>query len=115
MKAGAAGLRLGKVLILFPEGERVIDGELKAFRKGAAILASHLNAPLVPVALDGLFELWPRSRPLQWRRLLPGGGARVEIRFGPSIVVAPGKYAAGTSALRTAVERMFSALRRSSR
>ncbi len=38
MRAGAAGLRLKKVLMLFPEGERSIDGELKKFRKGAAIL-----------------------------------------------------------------------------
>ena len=58
MKAGAAGLRLGKVLLLFPEGERSIDGELKPFRKGASILSAHLNAPIVPVAMDGLFELW---------------------------------------------------------
>src|SRR5262249_38322968 len=61
MQAGAAGLRRHKVLILFPEGERSIDGEPKKFRKGAAILSSHLGAPIVPVALDGLYTLWPRG------------------------------------------------------
>ena len=57
MQAGATGLRLGKVLMLFPEGERSIDGELKKFRKGASILAAHLDVPIVPVAIDGLSEL----------------------------------------------------------
>jgi long-chain acyl-CoA synthetase len=113
MKAGAAGLRLGKVLILFPEGERSIDGELKPFRKGAAILSAHLNAPIVPVALDGLFPLWPRSRPFQWRRLLPGSGLTVSVEFGAPITVDRRKYAEGTTALRAGVERMFLAMRRS--
>jgi long-chain acyl-CoA synthetase len=112
MKAGAAGLRLGKVLLLFPEGERSIDGELKSFRKGAPILSAHLNAPIVPVAMDGIFDLWPRSHTFQWRRLLPGGGCRVVLEFGPSLTTTRGKYAEGTAALRAAVERMFLALRR---
>jgi len=112
MKAGAAGLRLGKVLILFPEGERSIDGELKTFKKGAPILSAHMNAPIIPIAMDGLFDIWPRSRSFQWRRLLPGQGTRVPIEFGAPIVVAPGKYAEGTAALRTTVERMMLAFRR---
>ena len=63
MQASAAGLRMGKVLLLFPEGERTIDGELKRFRKGAAILAGQLAVPVVPVAIDGLFPIWPRGKP----------------------------------------------------
>jgi long-chain acyl-CoA synthetase len=113
MKAGAAGLRLGKVLILFPEGERSIDGELKPFRKGAAILSAHLDAPIVPVAMDGLFPLWPRSRSFQSRHLLPGSGLRVPLEFGAPLTVDRGRYAEGTAALRAGVERMFLAMRRS--
>src|SRR5260221_5760542 len=59
MQVSAAGLRSGHVLVLFPEGERTIDGEVKTFRKGAAILASHLHVPIVPAALDGLYAIWP--------------------------------------------------------
>ena len=112
MRAGATGLRMGKVLILFPEGERSIDGELKTFKKGAPILSAHLNAPIVPVAMDGLFELWPRSRSFQWRRLWPGGGTRVVMEFGAPLTVARGQYAEGTAALRDAVERMYLRIRR---
>ena len=114
MRAGAAGLRLGKVLILFPEGERSIDGELKTFRKGAAILSSHLDASIVPVALEGLFPLWPRGQSLAWRRLVPGA-TRVSMAFGAPIRVARGDYEGGTTALRSAVAALFAALRGAAR
>jgi long-chain acyl-CoA synthetase len=66
MQAGAFGLRHGKVLILFPEGERSIDGKIKKFKKGAPILSLHLGAPIVPVALEGVHEVWPRERAFRW-------------------------------------------------
>ncbi len=65
MKAGAFGLRHEKVLILFPEGERSIDGTPKKFKKGAAILSSNLDVPIVPVALSGFHEAWPRGKGFQ--------------------------------------------------
>jgi 1-acyl-sn-glycerol-3-phosphate acyltransferase len=65
MRAGAYGLRHGRILFLYPEGERSIDGTPKSFKKGAAILAHHLNVPIVPVAEDGFFEAWPRDRNFQ--------------------------------------------------
>jgi long-chain acyl-CoA synthetase len=114
MRAGAAGLRLGKVLLLFPEGERSIDGELKTFRKGAAILSAHGGVPIVPAAIHGLFEVWPRTRTLQWRHLLPWRATPVQVTFGTSITTPPGKYAEGTQALRDAVARMWHELRRRS-
>jgi long-chain acyl-CoA synthetase len=111
MQAGAAGLRLGKVLVLFPEGERSIDGELKPFRKGAAVLAAHINVPIVPVAMDGLYQLWPRSRGFQWRGLLPWRGTPVRLRFGAPITVPPGDEAAAAAALRQGVETLFAEIR----
>ena len=111
MQAGAAGLRFKKVLVLFPEGERTIDGELKKFRKGAAILSAHLDAPIVPVALEGLYELWPRMRPFNWRGLLPWRVRPVSFEFGPVIQVSRGAYSEGTADLRTAVAAMFARLR----
>jgi long-chain acyl-CoA synthetase len=112
MQAGAAGLRLGRVLILFPEGERSIDGEIKSFRKGAAILASYLNAPIVPVAIDGLFDVWPRGRSFNWRALLPWRITPVRLRFGAPITVNRGEYTEGTAALKRAVADMIDAFRR---
>ena len=65
MRIGAEGLRRGLVLVLYPEGERSIDGSPKRFKKGAAILATHLRVPIYPVAMDGFFEAWPRGRGFQ--------------------------------------------------
>ena len=78
MKAGAIGLKHGKVLNIYPEGERAFDGELHDFKKGAAILATELDLPIVPVAVDGLYKVWPRH---SWR-IRP---AKVKVRIGSPI------------------------------
>jgi long-chain acyl-CoA synthetase len=65
MRAGAFGLRHGMALILYPEGERSIDGTPRIFKKGAAILSIHLQVPIVPVAIEGFYEAWPRNKPFQ--------------------------------------------------
>ncbi len=65
MQAGAYGLKHGRTLVLYPEGERTIDGPPKVFKKGAAILASHLQVPIYPVAIEGFHEAWPRGKGFQ--------------------------------------------------
>lgn len=78
MRAGAFGLRHGRVLILYPEGERSIDGKPKMFKKGAAILSIHTQVPILPIAIDGFQESWPRGKPFQ--RFAP-----LKISFGHPI------------------------------
>jgi long-chain acyl-CoA synthetase len=118
MQAGAFGLRHGKMLVMFPEGERSVDGEIKTFKKGAAILSLHLGVPIVAVAIRGSFEFLPRGRAFQWRRCLPGGG-RIRIAIGrpipPPEPLPPGctlrdaeaRYATATQTLRQVVEEMW--------
>ena len=65
MRAGAYGLRQGLSLVLYPEGERSIDGTPKTFKKGAAILSIHLQVPIIPVAIDGFHDAWPRGKSFQ--------------------------------------------------
>jgi long-chain acyl-CoA synthetase len=109
MRAGAYGLNQKKILILFPEGERSIDGSPKVFRKGAAILSSHLKVAIVPVALDGFFEAWPRGRGFQ-------RFSKLKIEFGdpiypPGLSANPEEgYAQVTSELRRRVMEMWSRL-----
>ncbi|MGB8472966.1 MAG: AMP-binding protein [Candidatus Acidiferrum sp.] len=103
LQAGAFGLQHGKVLVLFPEGERSIDGEVKKFKKGAAILSCHLQVPVVPVAFKGVFPIWPRNRAFSWRSLLPWSKTRVTIRFGapiePAVLPGPDDSQADTETL----------------
>jgi 1-acyl-sn-glycerol-3-phosphate acyltransferase len=62
MRAGAFGLRQGMALVLYPEGERSIDGTPRIFKKGAAILSIHLQVPIIPVAIEGFYQAWPRNQ-----------------------------------------------------
>jgi len=108
MQAGAFGLRHGKILVLFPEGERSIDGSVKRFKKGAPILARHLGVPIVPVALHGIHEIWPRGRGINWSMLMPFSGHRVTIAFGEPMRFAEGEtYADAALRLRDQVARMW--------
>jgi len=81
MRAGAAGLRAGKILNIYPEGQRSFDGKLHEFKKGAAILATELNLPIVPVALDGPYRIWPRkSRRIRFAKVKITFGAPIDVR-----------------------------------
>jgi len=62
MRAGAFGLRHGLALMLYPEGERSIDGTPRIFKKGAAILSIHRQVPIVPIAIEGFYDAWPRNQ-----------------------------------------------------
>jgi len=64
MQASSYVLRNDKILCIFPEGERTIDGDVKEFKKGVGILAKELNVPLIPVYIDGSYESWPRTKRL---------------------------------------------------
>jgi long-chain acyl-CoA synthetase len=97
MRAGAFGLRHKRVLILYPEGERSIDGTPKTFKKGAAILATHLQVPIVPVAIDGFQEVWPRNKPFQ-------GFKPLKIEFGNPICPPPESEASDAAYEKVTVE-----------
>jgi long-chain acyl-CoA synthetase len=82
MRAGAYGLRHGRVLVLYPEGERSIDGVPKIFKKGAAILSIHVQVPIVPVAIEGFHEVWPRGK--RFQKFAP-----LRMMFGDAIYPTP--------------------------
>jgi 1-acyl-sn-glycerol-3-phosphate acyltransferase len=103
-------LRHGRVLILYPEGERSIDGTPKTFKKGAAILSIHLQVPIVPVAIEGFYDAWPRGK--RFQKFAP-----LQIKFGDPILPVPVSqaseeaYAKLTAELRTRVVGMWDELR----
>ena len=110
MKAGAFGLSRGKALILFPEGERSIDGTVKTFKKGAPILARHLGVPIVPVAITGVYELWPRNRAFNWSVVWPWSRHRFTIAFGEPMRFGDGESAGDAAQrLQGVVSAMWSA------
>lgn len=113
MRAGAFGLRHGRVLILFPEGERSIDGPPKSFKKGAAILSIHMQVPVVPVAIEGFHDAWPRGKKF-FQKFVP-----LQVVFGDPIFPPPeseaseAAYEKLTAELRGRVFGMWEKVRRS--
>ncbi len=83
LRAGIFGLRHGRILILYPEGERSIDGTPRIFKKGAAILSIHAQVPIVPLAIEGFYEVWPRGKKFFQKF------ASVQMKFGEPITPPP--------------------------
>ena len=55
-----ATLQNGTSLVVFPEGSRSFTGHMGLFRKGAFQLADDLQLPVVPVTIDGSFDVLTR-------------------------------------------------------
>jgi 1-acyl-sn-glycerol-3-phosphate acyltransferase len=71
-------LKQEELVLIFPEGTRTRDGEVHALKPGFSALARRGTVWLLPVALDGAYQAWPR------RQMLPGL-AVVDVQIGPPI------------------------------
>lgn len=72
-------IRKGPSVVIFPEGTRTPDGELKAFKSGAFVMGVKSGVSILPVALRGTFDVVPKST----IKVTPG---RVEVIVGKPIV-----------------------------
>ena len=68
----------GFSVLIFPEGRRTETGEMSPFRSGIGLLATHLNLPVIPMRIDGLFSL-----KIAKKHYAPPGA--VEVRIGDPI------------------------------
>lgn len=84
MERAEAQLRNGMSLVVFPEGARTPDGRLHAFKKGAFLLAEEFSLPVVPITIDGAYDVMPR----QARLPRPG---RITLTIHRPIVVPDGE------------------------
>jgi len=55
-------LRKGNNVVIFPEGTRTFDGKIGHFKKSFAVLSKTLCLPVVPVAIDGAYDSFPRTK-----------------------------------------------------
>ena len=78
MKLMIRKLRGGGALTIFPEGTRTRDGRLGEVKSGFALVAKRAGVPILPVAIVGAWECWPRTR---W---FPRPG-RIRLEFGALI------------------------------
>jgi 1-acyl-sn-glycerol-3-phosphate acyltransferase len=73
IRSAVKSLKAGMPLVIYPEGGRTPDGDIKPFLPGAFFLAIKAQVDIVPVALVGTYELLPmntyhiKCRPLEMR------------------------------------------------
>jgi long-chain acyl-CoA synthetase len=64
-------VQAGLCPLVYPEGARTPDGEMKKFRPGIGMMGLRLQVPVVPVQISGLFEVysihddWPKRGPVR--------------------------------------------------
>ncbi len=88
----------GYSVLVFPEGRHTTDGKLCPFRSGIGLLAENLGIPVLPMRIDGLFEIKKSGRKF-------AGPWTIQVRIGKPIQFMPGTDAAQIAAeLQRAVE-----------
>jgi 1-acyl-sn-glycerol-3-phosphate acyltransferase len=87
MKTILEQLKAGRVVLVFPEGERTWTGELQPLKPGIFLLIKRIAAPIVPIGIAGAFDALPRTR--NWPKLsplfLPPTGADIAVCVGKPI------------------------------
>lgn len=68
----------GYSVLVFPEGRHTTDGNLLPFRAGVGLLVNQLQVPVVPMRIDGLFEVKQSGK----RFALPG---KIRVRIGEPV------------------------------
>ena len=72
----------GYSVLVFPEGKHTEDGKLCPFRTGVGLLANNLRIPILPVRIDGLFEIKNAGK----KFAAPG---QIQVRIGKPVQFAP--------------------------
>ena len=64
LSQAAKRISKGITVLVFPEGTRSSNGELKDFKKGGFMLALEAQVPIIPVGVSGTRSIVPRG---EWR------------------------------------------------
>jgi 1-acyl-sn-glycerol-3-phosphate acyltransferase len=65
---GLKHLKGGSSVLIFPEGTRTKDGQVKRFKEGAFLLAKQANAPILPVVIEGSKDIFPKPGIIKLRQ-----------------------------------------------
>jgi long-chain acyl-CoA synthetase len=72
----------GYSVLVFPEGRHTEDGKRLPFRTGVGLLANNLRIPILPMRIDGLFEIKNAGK-----KFAPPG--KIQVRIGKPIQFPP--------------------------
>lgn len=80
IKEGIRQLQAGRIVSLYPEGSRSHDGQMQPFKRGALLLLKRSTVPILPIAVAGAYDAWPRKQ-----KLPKIFGSKVAINIGEPI------------------------------
>ena len=72
----------GYSILVFPEGHHTPDGKIRPFRAGVGLLANNLAIPVVPMRIDGLFEVKQAGKKFAWPQ-------QVQVKIGLPVQFPP--------------------------
>jgi 1-acyl-sn-glycerol-3-phosphate acyltransferase len=98
-------LKEGRVLTVFPEGSRSLDGELQPLAGGFTLIVRKAGVPIVPVGIDGSYQAWARGTALP--RCAP-----VRVKFGSPLHVQEMKPAEIVTTVESALRGLIADLRK---
>jgi len=62
IKESIKRLKNGEIILVFPEGARTWDGNIAPFLQGSLMLAQRTKSVILPAAISGCFEVFPRTQ-----------------------------------------------------
>lgn len=107
LQAASFVLANKKIVCIFPEGRRSIDGSIGEFKKGVGILVKELGIPVVPAYIKGSYNSWPRyrilPRPYPLKVIFGKPLSAQELKTGAPPSAQADEYSAITQKIREAV------------
>jgi 1-acyl-sn-glycerol-3-phosphate acyltransferase len=87
LRAISSRLDAGEAVVIFPEGERTIDGSMLPLKPGISLLLRHAKWSIIPTGIAGAHAAWPRTRmlPQPSPLFLPKSPRNLAVHFGEPI------------------------------
>jgi len=79
LRIAVSELAAGRCILIYPEGTRSLDGGLLPFRRGFLLLQRRAAVDVLPIAVTGTIDVWPKGRSLPRMR------GRIQVAVGPVI------------------------------
>ena len=97
-------LKEGRMLNIFPEGGRTETGEIGPMQSGVALVVRRAGVPIIPVAIHGSFEAWPKGSRFFHRH-------PIRVVYGPPLDVSGMKADQVVQLIDRSIRTLFERLR----